>query len=53
MGDMNVQLVMEKLGGGGHMTMAGAQFSGLPVEEVREKLVAVIASGVWQPNSQS
>ncbi len=53
MGDMNVQLVMEKLGGGGHMTMAGAQFSGLSVEEVREKLVAVIASGVGQPNSQS
>ena len=49
MGDMNVQLVMEQLGGGGHMTMAGAQFSGLSVEEVRDKLMAVIRSGVGQP----
>lgn len=49
MGDMNVQLVMEQLGGGGHMTMAGAQFSGLSVEQVRDKLMAVIASGVGQP----
>ncbi|WP_314605035.1 DHH family phosphoesterase [Pseudoramibacter alactolyticus] len=25
MGDVNVQMILEKLGGGGHMTMAGAQ----------------------------
>ena len=25
MGDVNVQVIMEKLGGGGHLTMAGAQ----------------------------
>lgn len=27
-GDINVQLILEKLGGGGHMTVAGAQFRG-------------------------
>ena len=28
LGDINVQLILEKLGGGGHMTVAGAQFNG-------------------------
>ncbi|MCL2857534.1 MAG: DHH family phosphoesterase [Oscillospiraceae bacterium] len=46
MGGVNVQLIMEKLGGGGHQTMAAAQF---PSEQydmvaVREKLVAAIDS---------
>ena len=33
---------MEKLGGGGHQTMAGAQFKDMKVDEVKEKLLAVI-----------
>lgn len=28
LGEINVQLILEKLGGGGHMTVAGAQFRG-------------------------
>ena len=32
MGDINVQLVMEKFGGGGHSTMAGAQLKDMSVE---------------------
>jgi c-di-AMP phosphodiesterase-like protein len=31
--EVNVQVVMEKLGGGGHMSVAGAQFSGCTIEE--------------------
>ena len=31
--ELNVQLVMEKLGGGGHMTIAGCQFEGISVSE--------------------
>ena len=31
--EMNVQLVMEKLGGGGHINVAGAQLIGSTVEE--------------------
>lgn len=33
--ELNVQVIMEKLGGGGHMNVAGAQLEGLPAEEVR------------------
>ncbi len=42
MGGMNVQLIMEKLGGGGHQTMAGAQLAGVPLEEARGRLLAAI-----------
>ncbi len=28
LGDINVQIILERLGGGGHMTVAGAQFNG-------------------------
>lgn len=31
--EVNVQVIMEKLGGGGHMSVAGAQFSGCTIEE--------------------
>lgn len=41
-GDTNVQVILEKLGGGGHMTTAGAQFKDLPIEEVKEKLLKAI-----------
>ena len=41
-GNVNVQVIMEKLGGGGHQTMAGAQFKDESLEEVREKLLTVI-----------
>ena len=37
-GQVNVQLILERLGGGGHLTMAGAQLSGVTMEEAVEKL---------------
>ena len=42
LGDVNVQLVMEKLGGGGHQTMAGANLGKISKDEAREKLVDAI-----------
>lgn len=42
LGDVNVQLIMEAMGGGGHLTMAGAQLTGLTVEQVRTKLVETL-----------
>jgi c-di-AMP phosphodiesterase-like protein len=42
LGAMNVQLVMEYIGGGGHLTMAGAQFQGASLNEVQEKLTKSI-----------
>ncbi len=43
LGDLNVQLVMEQMGGGGHMTMAGAQIKDKKMSEVRERLVDIIS----------
>ncbi len=42
-GDVNVQLICEKLGGGGHMTVAGAQLKGIDVDAARLELKAAIA----------
>lgn len=42
LGEINVQLVMEQLGGGGHLTMAAAQMSGVTVKEATEKLISAI-----------
>ena len=41
-GDINVQLILEKLGGGGHITLAGAQLEGVTIEEAREMLISQI-----------
>lgn len=38
LGEINVQVLMEYLGGGGHLTMAGAQLKGVSVEEATEKI---------------
>lgn len=41
-GEVNVQIIMEQLGGGGHMTIAGAQLAEATVEEARERLEQLI-----------
>ena len=38
-GDVNVQLIMEKLGGGGHITLAGAQLTDFTLEEAHDELI--------------
>lgn len=38
-GDINVQLILEKLGGGGHITVAGAQLEGMTMEEAKNELI--------------
>ena len=43
-GKINVQLIMEKLGGGGHLTMAGAQVEAESCAEVKERLIDAIES---------
>lgn len=42
LGDINVQVIMEKLGGGGHFTVAGTQLQGISIEQAKEKLKYVI-----------
>ena len=38
-GDINVQVILEKLGGGGHITLAGAQVDGMKIEDVKQELI--------------
>ena len=42
LGDVNVQVILEKLGGGGHMMVAGAQLEGISVADAGDKLKAAI-----------
>jgi len=38
-GNINVQLILEKMGGGGHITNAGAQIEGKSIAEVKDELI--------------
>ncbi len=42
LGNINVQVIMEKLGGGGHQTMAAAQIKNIPADKVKQMLIASI-----------
>ena len=42
LGDINVQIIMEALDGGGHLTNAATQIYGITIEEAVEKLKAAI-----------
>ena len=51
-GDINVQTVMEALGGGGHQNMAAAQVEGMNIEQVEQKLVEIIKSNNIEKNGE-
>ena len=40
--EINVQIIMERLGGGGHMNIAGAQLSEMSLEMAKQKVKDVI-----------
>ncbi|WP_251716338.1 DHH family phosphoesterase [Lactobacillus agrestimuris] len=42
MGKINVQLIMEKLGGGGHLSNAATQLEDVTVDEAKQKLLEAI-----------
>lgn len=42
MGAVNVQLILEGMGGGGHQTMAGAQIKDISLEDCRQQLLVAI-----------
>ena len=44
LGNINVHVLMEKLGGGGHRDIAGAQFKDITIEEAYNKVKDVIQS---------
>ena len=50
LGSINVQMLCEQLGGGGHLSIAGAQFPSLSMEEARARVLEVTSA--YQPAEQ-
>jgi len=44
LGQVNVQVIMEEMGGGGHLSNAATQIDGKTIQEVKDELKAVIES---------
>jgi c-di-AMP phosphodiesterase-like protein len=42
LGETNVQVIMEKLGGGGHMTIAGAQLRDVALDDALSMLTEAV-----------
>ena len=51
LGDVNVQIIMEKLGGGGHHSMAGARLENITMEQARAMLLEVIENANLEANN--
>ncbi|MPN63970.1 Cyclic-di-AMP phosphodiesterase GdpP [bioreactor metagenome] len=52
LGEINVQVILERLGGGGHMTVAGAQLAGVSMEEAVEQVKSQIQTYIEEANAQ-
>ncbi len=44
--DINVQLIMERIGGGGHMNIAGAQLEGMEIFDAKQMLIKTVKTMV-------
>ncbi len=57
MGEINVQVILEAFGGGGHLTMAGCQIKDTTIDDARIALIDVLnerlPSEAIQPNSNT
>lgn len=51
-GNINVQVIMEKMGGGGHQTVAGVQIKDMPIEDARKKLLGIIEEYMEENKSE-
>jgi len=50
-GTVNVQLIMEALGGGGHQMVAGVKVKGFTVDEIKSKLLAIVNQYIEESES--
>ena len=41
-GETNVQVIMEKMGGGGHLSNAATQIEGQKIAQVKDELLAIL-----------
>ena len=51
-GRVNVQVIMEKLGGGGHQTMAATQLYNITLDEARRQLVEAIDAALSEAEAE-
>ena len=52
-GEVNVQVILEKLGGGGHLSVAGAQIPNVSIEEAKESLKKAISEYIEENKKKS
>lgn len=52
LGDINVQVILEKMGGGGHLTVAGSQLADVSIDEAKEMLKNYIFEYIDETNSE-
>lgn len=52
LGDINVQVIIEELGGGGHFTMAGAQMKNISMSDARRALIHALDSKLAETTAQ-
>lgn len=52
LGDVNVQVILEEFGGGGHFTMAGAQIKNVSVSEARQLLIRALDNKLQEMTAQ-
>ena len=50
LGDVNVQVILEKIGGGGHQTISGAQFKNTNIEAVKELVKEAVQQYIEEAN---
>lgn len=50
-GDINVQIIMEGIGGGGHQAMAGAQVKNASLDEVKQKVIELVTKYIKESDS--
>lgn len=52
LGNINMQVILEKLGGGGHLTMAGAQLGNITMAEARQLVIDAIEEYLKEGDSK-
>ena len=52
LGRVNVQLIMETLGGGGHHTMAAAQICNVTLDEAKQRLIQILKQSTRKDDSK-